>query len=147
MLHSLCIHPPRPSHTRTMRSLDSWLRDVQTTLVHVVLMANPDEFFPENVASQILRQNHALLLDLLGKTSGRDVDKLQELPAKGFQLKERFGMATLLDCAGAMELTIMSDAIPCGDHDVVLCEVTQYDQGEGQGAILYTEHLREKGLL
>lgn len=44
---------------------------------------------------QILQQPHAELTQLLGKTSGRDVDKLGELRKRGFKLQTEFGLPVL----------------------------------------------------
>lgn len=55
---------------------------------------------------QILRQGHAPLLELLGKTSGFEVDKLVELAAKGIKLTERFGVRTL---QGGLSASLVND--------------------------------------
>jgi hypothetical protein len=51
---------------------------------------------PFNIASeQVLRRQHAALFHLLGKTSARDVDKLQLIQDAGFTLDTHYGLATL----------------------------------------------------
>jgi hypothetical protein len=45
--------------------------------------------------TQILQQQHAPLLQLLGKTSGRDVDKVAALREAGVALHEEFGLPVL----------------------------------------------------
>ena len=44
---------------------------------------------------QVLRQCHAPLFTLLGKTSGRDVKKLELIEEAGQQLTESFGFTVL----------------------------------------------------
>lgn len=41
---------------------------------------------------QMLQQSHSGLTQLLGKTSGRDVDKLAELKRLGFSIGEEYGL-------------------------------------------------------
>ena len=47
-----------------------------------------------NLWMQVLQRHHASLFQLLGKTSARDVDKLQAVRDAGFSLTERYGFAT-----------------------------------------------------
>jgi hypothetical protein len=44
---------------------------------------------------QILQVPHAKLTQLLGKTSGRDVDKVAELEKYGFAVTEEYGLPVL----------------------------------------------------
>lgn len=46
-------------------------------------------------ALQILQEPHAKLTQLLGKTSGRDVDKVAELQQQGFAVSEEYGLPVL----------------------------------------------------
>lgn len=89
---------------------------------------------------QVLREQHAPLVPLLGKSSAHDVDKLAEVRALGFAVEERFGVPTLADAAGviALELVSMETA---GDHHLALCEVVGYETLEGTGEPLYTADL------
>lgn len=43
----------------------------------------------------MLRQQHAELFNILGKTSGRHVDKLKLVKDAGFGVEERYGLQTL----------------------------------------------------
>lgn len=98
---------------------------------------------------QILCEGHRPLLELLGRTSGRDVDKFTKIERAGFRLVERFdgGYPTLEDCAGSMLVEVASEPIPCGDHDVVILDVLDHDPGAAQSDPLYTAKLREWGFL
>ncbi|KAL4419476.1 hypothetical protein ABPG77_008278 [Micractinium sp. CCAP 211/92] len=104
---------------------------------------------------QILGEQHAPLFELLGRTSGRDVDKLAELARRGFPVSRRDdGIPLLDDTCGWMELRFAADPVNYGDHDVVTCEVTDWHTpaagGSGEGGApqpLYTGHLRQLGLL
>ncbi len=52
---------------------------------------------------QILGEQHAHLVPLLGKTRGQDVDKLALLrDTPGVALETRFGVQTLADCVGTV---------------------------------------------
>ncbi|GBF94208.1 hypothetical protein Rsub_06478 [Raphidocelis subcapitata] len=96
---------------------------------------------------QILQQSHSPLVPLLGKRSGRDVDKLREIEAMGFNVASAFGLPVLADHAGLMELRVASDFIPCGDHETVICDVVGWQDAKGPAAPLYTAYLRQTGFL
>ena len=49
---------------------------------------------------QILRRQHAELVQLLGKTSSRDVDKLAALADMGFETVDRLGYSSLAGASG-----------------------------------------------
>ncbi|KIZ02069.1 hypothetical protein MNEG_5894 [Monoraphidium neglectum] len=95
----------------------------------------------------ILQQSHSPLLQLLGKSSGRDVDKEAEARRLGFKVVDAFGLPVLEDCAGAMELRLAGDFIPCGDHEVAIFDVVGWKDMEGPTAPLYTEYLKKNGFL
>ncbi|EFN59513.1 hypothetical protein CHLNCDRAFT_50078 [Chlorella variabilis] len=102
---------------------------------------------------QVLGEQHAALFELLGRTSGRDVDKLAELAARGVPVTRRpaDGIPLLDDSLGWMELRFASEPVNYGDHDVVICEVTDWHTpaaaGGGAAQALYTGRLRELGLI
>ncbi|KAG1662946.1 hypothetical protein FOA52_006699 [Chlamydomonas sp. UWO 241] len=99
---------------------------------------------------QVLRARHAPLFNLLGKTSGRDVDKLAAIKESGFSVQAHAsGLHVLSDAACAMELQAMSDFIPCGDHEVVICDVVGYENGVDctPEDALYTAYLRQEGYM
>ena len=63
------------------------------------------------------------------------------------ELVERFGVPTLADCHGVVELEIVNIQ-DVGDHDVVLCDVVGYEDLSPEGSSpLYTAKLRELGLI
>eukprot|EP00238_Polyblepharides_amylifera_P015873 CAMPEP_0196584628 /NCGR_PEP_ID=MMETSP1081-20130531/47850_1 /TAXON_ID=36882 /ORGANISM="Pyramimonas amylifera, Strain CCMP720" /LENGTH=138 /DNA_ID=CAMNT_0041905907 /DNA_START=389 /DNA_END=805 /DNA_ORIENTATION=+ len=95
---------------------------------------------------QVLGEQHAELLPLLGKTSGNDVDKLEELRSRGFEIVDRYGTPTLADCLGVVELRIVSMQ-ESGDHSVALCDVLNHEDFPCNGSPLYTGKLREMKLM
>ena len=112
---------------------------------------------------QLLGKQHAPLFHLLGKTSGRDVDKFKALMDHTITTTTSTttttttttttiqwrGYTILEDCCGAMELVIVpgiGGPIECGDHDVVICDVTATYTTD-TGDILYTDHLRNLGYM
>eukprot|EP00882_Tetradesmus_deserticola_P033956 GHRQ01038838.1.p1 GENE.GHRQ01038838.1~~GHRQ01038838.1.p1 ORF type:complete len:164 (+),score=51.69 GHRQ01038838.1:697-1188(+) len=104
---------------------------------------------------QILQVRHAQLTQLLGKSSGRDVDKVAQLQQLGFAVSEEYGLPVLADAVGVMELRVVSEFIPAGDHEVVLCDVVSWKHGQQEEAgdaaagfaPLYTGYLRDNGYL
>ena len=99
--------------------------------------------------TQVLARRHSPLVDLLGRRSGRDVDKLAQIVASGLSgIEHRFGVPTLADCLGGarrpscealcmgsapqsapvrlsalqVELRLLSEQ-DVGDHVLALCEV------------------------
>lgn len=99
-------------------------------------------------ALQLLRKHHAELVPLLGKQSGRDVDKYEEMKARGFDTKETYGLQILVDCYSVLDLRVEGDLIPCGDHDLAICKVLDetWISGEAED-VLYTKDLRMKGYI
>ena len=98
---------------------------------------------------QVLAESHAPLVQLLGKTKGRDVDKLGALRERGVVLEERFGVVTLADCMCAFELTVV-DTVDAGDHLVVVCDVggaTSFSAVSQNVEPLTTGHLRQQGII
>lgn len=91
---------------------------------------------------QILQRHHAELVQLLGKTSARDVDKLARLAEMGFETTDRLGYSSLADCVGVMELQQLGDLVDAGDHEVALCSVGRTENVAADGDILYTDFLR-----
>lgn len=93
---------------------------------------------------QILGTHHAPLFQLLGKQSGRDVDKFAELANRGVPTREFEGEMIISDCVGAMKLRIAS-SMSAGDHDVVLCAVEEFETFNAHLEPLYTGQLRKEG--
>jgi flavin reductase (DIM6/NTAB) family NADH-FMN oxidoreductase RutF len=60
----------------------------------------------------------------------------------------------LPDAVGVMELKVVSDFIPAGDHEVVVCDVVNWkhmqdddSSSSSSSEPLYTGYLRENGFL
>lgn len=99
---------------------------------------------------QILQQQHAQHFQLLGKTSGRDVDKIAALRSAGVRLTTRHGLTVLEDSLGIMHLRMVGDFTPCGDHEVAVCEMVSWETlatEPEQRNPLYTGFLKEQGYL
>ena len=115
---------------------------------------------------QILATDHAPLFQLLGKTSGRNVDKYAELDNRGVPIKEFAGQKVIADCIGVMSLRVVSfslggdefenkesedqirkDAFPAGDHDVVICAVEKFETFYAEKEPRYTNQLRKEGYM
>jgi flavin reductase (DIM6/NTAB) family NADH-FMN oxidoreductase RutF len=116
---------------------------------------------------QILASHHAPLFELLGKTSGRNVDKYAELESRGVPIREFAGQRVIADCIGVMALRIVSleDSkkeeekesglsgskkdffFPAGDHDVVFCAVEEFETFNSDIQPLYTGQLRNEGYM
>ena len=98
----------------------------------------------------ILASHHAPLFHLLGKQSGRDVDKITELESKNVPIREFCGQLIIGDCIGAMKLKISQQSqlpLSAGDHDVVLCSVEEFETFDGDVEPLYTAFLRKEGYM
>ena len=95
----------------------------------------------------MLGEQHAALFELLGRTSGRDLDKLAELERRGVPVERRQsdGIPLLSDSCGWMELRFAAEPVNYGDHDVVNCEVTDWCTPKAPPQPLYTGHLRQLG--
>lgn len=48
----------------------------------------------------------------------------------------------LADSVGWMDLEIVGEPLPSGDHDVVICAVTGYQNLQNYARPLYTDYLR-----
>ena len=100
---------------------------------------------------QLLSEEHALAVPVLGKTSSKDqgVDKLAALTSAGLQLREWRGHTLLHGGSGAFFLK-MKELLPVqgGDHDLAICEVEEVDSAEKMGGTpLTTGWLRDEGVL
>jgi len=99
-------------------------------------------------ALQLLRKRHVDLLPLLGKQSGRNVDKYAELKARGFATKEIYGLEVLADSYTALDLQVVGELVSCGDHDLAICRVLQETWISGEeDDVLYTKDLKMAGYL
>ena len=108
---------------------------------------------------QLLNENHIGLVDLLGKQSGRDVDKLETLARKhDMRIEEWHDIPILSGCSGALLVRLAKEEdeigkekhlslISCGDHEVAICDVVDSYCGDKATPLLTTGILRERGLL
>lgn len=98
--------------------------------------------------TQVLIQKQSVLFDVLGKTSAKDKNKLEILKDRGWNITDEFGHHVLEGCHGYLLLQCISGPVDAGDHDVVICKVTEYLQNANSDSnLLYTDFLRERGLL
>jgi len=107
---------------------------------------------------QILAEQHAPLLPLLGKCSGRDVDKAAAAAAAGHAVGWRCFLSSG-DAPGELEVPMLEGAVgwmllrpaaplvPAGDHVVAICDVAAFGTLHASSPPLYTARLRELGLL
>lgn len=99
-------------------------------------------------ALQVLRQEQAVLFEILGKTSAKHSNKFNMLQDLGWGVKSEFGHQVMEGCHGYLLLECMSGPVDAGDHDVMICKVIDYlTDAETNSDLLYTAHLRERGLL
>eukprot|EP00899_Mesostigma_viride_P024876 jgi/Mesvir1/5573/Mv15593-RA.1 len=74
---------------------------------------------------QMLRKHHAPLVPLLGRASGRDVDKFTEVSAHGIPLCKYHDIMVMKDVGGLMYIKARQ-WVDCGDHDMVICDVVDF---------------------
>lgn len=99
---------------------------------------------------QVLREEHAGLVDLLGRQSSRDVDKVAAAEAAGHAVRHEAlgGFPALAGAAGLLEVAVTAGPFDRGDHAVVLLDVLSEEGGDpGAGPVLYSGKLRDLGLL
>eukprot|EP00892_Ulva_mutabilis_P006799 jgi/Ulvmu1/4491/UM002_0217.1 len=97
---------------------------------------------------QVLRREQLPAFEILGKTSAKDSDKFTMLKDGDWGVKHEFGHRVLEGCHGYLLLECIGGPVDAGDHDVVICKVTEYAQdADSDSQLLYTAHLRESGLL
>lgn len=94
---------------------------------------------------QLLGGRHAGLVELLGKRSGADVDKLAALEALGEPVEERYGVPTLASALAVVELEPVR-TVDAGDHELVVCAVKRHERLEDEEP-LTTGELRRLGVL
>ena len=99
---------------------------------------------------QVLREEHAGLVDLLGRQSSRDVDKVAAAEAAGHAIRHEAlgGFPALAGAAGLLEVAVTAGPFDRGDHAVVLLDVLSEEGGDPEaGPVLYSGKLRDLGLL
>ncbi len=93
---------------------------------------------------QLLASDQYRLVDLLGKKSGKEIDKIARLEKRKL-ITHWKGFPILKECLAVMELSIAS-RFEGGDHVGFLCEVTDYKNIQ-EGDILTLDTLREHKLI
>ncbi len=93
---------------------------------------------------QLLSAHQYRLVDLLGKNSGKDMDKIARLEKRKL-ITQWKGFPILKECLAVMELSVVS-RFDGGDHTGFLCEVTDHKNIQ-EGAALTLDILREHKLI
>ncbi|HSK12496.1 MAG TPA: flavin reductase family protein [Phnomibacter sp.] len=93
---------------------------------------------------QLLKDDQYALVDLLGKKSGKAIDKLARLE-KRKALTEWKGYKVLQQCLAVMLLKVI-DKMEGGDHRIYLCDVLTY-KNMNEGEVLTTGILGQKKII
>lgn len=93
---------------------------------------------------QLLADNQYRMVDLLGKKSGKTIDKIGRLKKRN-ELEEWNGFYILKNCLAVMHLKVIS-SFEGGDHKGFLCDVVAY-KNLIEGNVLTLDKLREKKLI
>jgi flavin reductase (DIM6/NTAB) family NADH-FMN oxidoreductase RutF len=93
---------------------------------------------------QLLHVSQYRLVDLLGKKSGKKVDKMRLLQKRN-ELSEWNGFAVLKNCMAVMHLKVIN-SFEGGDHKGFLCDVVAYKNLNG-GAALTLDDLRQHKMI
>jgi flavin reductase (DIM6/NTAB) family NADH-FMN oxidoreductase RutF len=93
---------------------------------------------------QLLADTQYRLVDLLGKKSGKAIDKISRLQKRN-ELIEWNNFYVLKNCLAVMKLKVIS-GFEGGDHKGFLCDVVAY-KNLNDGNILTLDTLREKKMI
>lgn len=93
---------------------------------------------------QLLSAEQYRMVDLLGKKSGHEYDKISRLKKRNL-LSEWNGFPVLKDALAVMKLKTIN-SFPGGDHTGFLCDVTQY-KNLNEGNPLTLDILRQHKLI
>ena len=93
---------------------------------------------------QLLAENQYRLVDLLGKKSGKTIDKISRLQKRN-ELAEWNGFYILKNCLAVMQLKVLS-SFEGGDHRGFLCDVTAF-KNLNEGKTLSLDTLREHKMI
>ena len=93
---------------------------------------------------QLLSATQYRLVDLLGKKSGKQIDKIGRLKKRD-ELTEWNGYPILKNCLAVMQLKVISQ-FEGGDHQGFLCDVTAY-KNLNNGEVLTLDTLRAHKLI
>jgi len=93
---------------------------------------------------QLLADTQYRLVDLLGKKSGKNIDKINRLQKRN-ELIDWNNFYVLKNCLAVMQLKVIS-SFEGGDHKGFLCDVLAY-KNLNEGNILTLDTLREKKII
>lgn len=93
---------------------------------------------------QLLSDTQYRLVDLLGKKSGKNIDKIQRL-RKRDELMDWCDHDVLKNCLSLMHLKVIN-TMEGGDHKLFLCNVLSY-KNINEGSALTLDTLRDKNLI
>jgi flavin reductase (DIM6/NTAB) family NADH-FMN oxidoreductase RutF len=95
----------------------------------------------------LLAEGHAELVPVLGQLSGRDVDKIAEVRALGYEVQEsQDGVPFLPGSLGYMDV-VVDEWIDCGDHELAVCSTVGYRLLAHDKKPLTTGFLRNANIL
>ncbi len=93
---------------------------------------------------QLLADTQYRVVDLLGKKSGKAIDKISRLQKRN-ELMDWNNFFVLKNCLAVMQLKVIN-SFEGGDHKGFLCDVVAY-KNLNEGNILTLDTLREKKLI
>jgi len=93
---------------------------------------------------QLLAAYQYRLVDLLGKKSGKTIDKIGRLQKRN-ELIDWNGFYVLKNCLAVIQLKVIN-SFEGGDHKGFLCDVMAY-KNLNEGDVLTLDKLREKKLI
>ena len=93
---------------------------------------------------QLLDEKQYRLVDLLGKNSGKEIDKISRLQKRD-ELAEWNGYLILKNCLAVMHMKIVSE-FEGGDHQCFLCDILSY-KNINDGHPLTLDTLRKHNLI
>lgn len=93
---------------------------------------------------QLLDEKEVNLITLLGKQSGRHINKIEKLE-KRKKITDWNGFKILNNCLAAIEMKVIN-SFSGGDHECFLCDVVSYKNFK-EGSVLTLDHLREKKII
>jgi flavin reductase (DIM6/NTAB) family NADH-FMN oxidoreductase RutF len=90
-----------------------------------------------HVVLQLLSDDQYALVRLLGKQSGKKIDKMGKLEKQN-KLQRWNNFPVLKDALAYVELKVMS-VVPGGDHECFICDVVAYrNENDGEALGLHT---------
>ena len=93
---------------------------------------------------QLLSDQQVNLVNLLGKQSGKRIDKIKRLEKRKALMRWN-EFPVLKNALSLMKMKVV-DSFEAGDHKAFLCDVEDY-LNLNEGEVLTLDHLREKKLI